>query len=253
MALVKLVTVHPALGTRPGGALRSVALAIDATNGETIGLIDGHALTTRRTAATSVLAARALARPDASRLTIVGAGAVAAALAEAYAASFPLTGIAVWARRAEAAEALAAQLRDKGLPARADADLDAAISDAEIIATATLSTEPLLTPAMVRDGAHLDLIGGYTAAMREAEPRLTASAAIVVDSSAALDAGDLAAPIADGLIDPAGIITLSQLLRGDRVPSPDRRITLFKSVGLAIEDLAAAEMVVAGWRRAGAA
>lgn len=249
LAGVKVVTVHPGLTDRPGGAVRAFYLALDATSGTPLGLVDGHALTVRRTAAASVLAASALARADARRLLIVGAGAVAAELAHAYAALRPIEAITVWARRTEAAKQLAAELADKGLPVVAAHDLDTAVAHADIVSAATLSRLPLIRSMAVRDGTHVDLVGGFTAAMREADDALVARARVVADGAPALEeAGDLAGPIASGALDPSRVTLLADALRGyDRRPGD---VTLFKSVGLALEDLAAAELL---FERLGAA
>ena len=245
LAIVKIVRVH---GARGDGAVRADLLAMDPGTGDWLGRVDGHSLTVRRTAAASVLAAGLLARPDASRLAVIGGGAVAAALAEGYATLFPLTDIAVWTRRPVAAESLAEQLRRSGLPARAEPDRAAAIGRADIVTAATLSTEPLIESRSVRPGTHVDLVGGFTPAMREADDALVERALVVADGPAALgEAGDLAEPIARGRLQPSDVLLLADALR-----SPPERgagdITLFKSVGLALEDLAAADLLFARLR-----
>jgi ornithine cyclodeaminase len=243
LIVVKLVTVHPDLAHRPQGALSATLLALSASDGSVRGLVDGHALTARRTAAASVLAARLLARPDAHRLLVVGAGAVARALAEAYAAASGVRSVSIWARRAQAAEHLAGTLRQGGIDAQASGTLRDAAAEADIISTATLSQAPILTFDMIRPGTHLDLVGGFRPDMREADSRLVAAARVVADSPRALaEAGDLTHPIAEGLLDPAKVIMLDQLIGAPRARDP-HEITLFKSVGLALEDLAAAELL----------
>ncbi len=246
LAVVKLVTVHPHLGARPGGAVRATAVALDAATGEWRALIDGHSLTVRRTAAASVLAARTLARPDSRDLLVVGAGAVAEALARAYAEVFPLRSVSVWARRPEAAATLAAALREAGLPARPALDgLDAAVARADLISAATLSETPLICGGAVRPGAHVDLVGGFRPAMREADDALMARARVWVDTPAALaEAGDLVQPIASGALRAADVGLLADALRSPPPREADG-VTVFKSVGCALEDLAAAELLLA--------
>ncbi|WP_374596699.1 ornithine cyclodeaminase family protein [Sphingosinicella sp.] len=251
---VKLVSVHPALAARPGGAVRGLYVALDAATGEPRALIDGPALTERRTAAASVLAARTLARalvePAASVLLVAGTGQVAHALCRCYAEVVRPQRIMVWGRRSEAAEALAARLAAEGISAEPVRDLGEAVRAADIVSVATLSTAPLIRGADVRPGTHIDLVGGFTPSMREADDALAARAVIVADGPGALEtAGDLTQPIAAGLVDRATVKLLDDILAGRAEGRRnDDEITLFKSVGLALEDLAAAELLLARWR-----
>ena len=241
--IVKLVAAHPDLAHRPQGSLSTTLLVLSATDGSLLGLVDGHALTALRTAATSVLAARLLARADARRLLILGSGSVAFALAQAYVACRRIDDVTIWARRPAATAALAARLGSAGVQARVATDLGRAAAVADIISAATASTTPLLTQSMIAPGTHLDLVGGFTPAMREADDALVAAARVVVDSPLAIiEAGDLAGPVALGRLDPATITTLANLIAAPTLRGPDE-ITLFKSVGLALEDLAAAELL----------
>lgn len=239
---VKIVHVNPGNAALGRPAVNAAYLLSDALTGEPRALLDGGELTDRRTAATSVLAAQFLARPDSCRLLIYGAGRVAAALAECYASAFPLTDIAIASRSGASAEALAGRLAAHGLPARATRAPDPA--GADIIACATLATEPLVHGAALRPGTHLDLVGAYRAGMREADGAALASATLVVDTRAGAmaEAGDILAAIAEGAIgQDHAVAELAELCRGAH---PGRRrageITAFKSVGWAGEDLAAA-------------
>ncbi len=254
LAVVKLVTVHPHLGARPGGAVRAVVLALDADTGETRALIDGHSLTLARTAAASVLAATVLARADSRRLLLVGAGAVAGALARAYATTFALGSVTVWARRPEAAAALARELEREGLPALPAAGaLDAAAAEADIVSAATLSETPLVRGEAVRPGAHVDLVGGFRPAMREADDALMSRAAVWADTPAALaEAGDLVQPLRSGALRHADVRLLADALRAPP-HRPAEAVTVFKSVGCALEDLAAAELLLSRLPSVGAA
>lgn len=241
---VKLVTVHP--GNAPQGlpAVHSTYLLSDVRTGRPVALLDGDTLTERRTAAASALAASYLARPDASRLLLVGAGRVARLLAPAYAAVRTLTQVEVWSRTPARSDALAAELRAMGFKAvRADG-LEAAVGRADIVSCATLATEPLVRGAWLRPGAHLDLIGAFTPAMREADAEAVARAAVFVDTEAAMaEAGELAGV-------PASEVrgTLATLCRGGPARGSAGEVTLFKSVGAAIEDLAAAVLAWSGVR-----
>ena len=177
----------------------------------------------------------------------VGAGRVARLLPAAYRAVRPIARVRVWARSPEQAEALAAQWRAQGFDAQRADDLGAAVSEADIVSCATLATEPLLQGRWLRPGSHLDLIGSFTPAMREADDACWAGAAIYVDTEEALSkSGDLLGPLARGVITPASVRgTLTSLARGEAPGrlSPSER-SVFKSVGTALEDLAAAMLVM---------
>jgi len=244
---VKLVSVHPALAARPGGAVRALYVAIDAATGEPRALIDGAALTERRTAAASVLAAHALARPDSSTLLIVGTGQIAHALCRCYSDVLRPARIMIWGRRAEAVDVMVARLGVEGICTTAIHDLGAAVCSADIVSVATLSNAPLILDADVRPGTHIDLVGGFTPTMREADDALMARAHIVIDGPGALvTAGDLTQPIAAGIVLAGDIALLADVLARRVVGrgAPDD-VTMFKSVGVALEDLAAAELLLA--------
>jgi ornithine cyclodeaminase len=243
---VKVVNVAPgnaALGL-PG--LHASYLLHDATTGRPLALIDGDQITARRTAAASALAASWLAAPQAKHLLLVGAGQVARLLPEAYRAVRPIERISVWARVPDRAAALAAALRAQGFDARPADDLAAAAREADIVSCATLATEALVQGRWLKDGSHLDLIGSFTPAMREADDDCFRGTRLFIDTDEALaKSGDLLGPISRGVIradDVAG--TLASLSRGAVVGRtvPKQR-TVFKSVGTALEDLACAMLV----------
>lgn len=246
---VKIVHVNPSNARQPGlQAVHSTYLLSHGETGQPLCLLDGGTLTDRRTAAASVLAAEYLARPDSSRLLLLGSGKVAHALAEAYAERFPLRDIRVWSRRADSAARLAAHLAEAGLPARAVAQPDPA--GADIISAATLSTTPLLDGAAVEPGTHVDLVGAFRPDMRESDATLMRRARVFVDTRAGAlaEAGDVVQAIAEGAIAAEDIQgDLFDLCQGRR---PGRggaaEITLFKSVGWAGEDLAAAVLAYSG-------
>jgi ornithine cyclodeaminase len=218
--------------------------------GETLAVLDGTRLTHWRTAAASALAARLLARADTERLLVVGAGARAPFLVRAHASVRRYRSIAVWNHRPEGARRLAADLSTMGFNANPAADLEAAVAEADVISCATLATEPLIQGRWLKPGQHLDLVGAFNVSMREADDEALRRAHIFIDTDAALtEGGDVAAGILGGVIDRSAVIAnLPALCRG----APGRRradeITLFKSVGAAIEDLAAAILV---WRKSG--
>jgi ornithine cyclodeaminase len=249
---VKIVTVHPDNPSRGRPSISGTYLLMAARTGEPLAVIDGQALTLWRTAAASALAASYLAREDSSRLLMAGAGALAPYLIAAHASIRPIADVAIWNRTADKAEALASRLAEKGFPARAVTDLEAAARTADIISCATLSRTPLVRGAWLAPGAHIDLVGAFTPEMRESDDEALRRALVFVDTrdGALAEAGDILQPIRSGAFDASGICgDLFDLCRGDadgRLAADD--ITLFKSVGTALEDLAAA---VLAFSRAG--
>jgi alanine dehydrogenase len=239
----KVAQVFPENGAFGLPAVQSLYLLFDGRTGQLLATLDGGELTTRRTVAASSLAVRYLARPDAARLLIVGTGQIAGHLAASHAAVRPIQQVETWGRDPARAEALAAQLRANGFDTRAVTDLEQAVRAADIVSCCTLSHTPLVAGAWLQPGVHVDLIGGFTPLMREVDDDAIRRSAVVVDTFAALtEAGDLASPLRDGVITPDAIWTdLAGLAAGLH---PGRRtaaeITLFKSVGASIEDLAAA-------------
>jgi ornithine cyclodeaminase/alanine dehydrogenase-like protein (mu-crystallin family) len=243
---VKIVNIAPHNAARGLPGLHASYLLFDARSGVPLAAIDGSVLTSRRTAAASALAASFLARSNARRLLVIGAGAVARLLPEAYRTVLPIEEVGVWARAAAKAAVLAAELRHIGIDAAAETDLAAAVARADIVSCATLATTPLVQGRWLAPACHLDLIGSFTPQMREADDDCFAGAAVFVDTEEALQkSGELLGPLSRGIIDAAQLRgTLAALCRGD-VPgrrTPQER-TLFKSVGTALEDLAAATLV----------
>lgn len=243
--ITKLVTVIPIADH----TVRATVLVLDRASGAPLALMDGEAITLRRTAATSALAARRLARADAHTLLVVGNGRLAPWMVRAHAALRPgLRRVMLWARRPTAAQALAAQLSAEGLPVEAVVDLDAALPQAHIVCCATTSREPIVRGEKLASGTHLDLVGGFKPDMREVDDAAVARSRIVVDTytGALVEAGDLHQPLARGVIGREAIVAdLAEILRGTRAGRrSDDDITLFKSVGTALEDLAATQLIL---------
>ncbi len=244
---VKLVTIFPGNARLGESAVHATYAVFDAATGLPLAVLDGTELTRRRTAAASALAARYLAPSDATRLLMVGTGGLAPHIIESHAAVRPISSVRVWGRRMEAAEAVAREFTDRPYAVEAVSDLPAAVRWADIISCATLAETPIVQGAWLRPGQHLDLIGSFTPAMREADDGALARARIYVDSAAALaHSGELLHGFASGVITVVDVRgELSGLVR--RTVSGRRsaeEITLFKSVGHAIEDLAAAELAL---------
>ena len=198
---VKIVNVNP--GNAAGGipSVSSSYLLFDAKTGRHLAALDGGELTDRRTAATAALAASYLAPEDARRLLVVGAGRVAANLADAFRAVRPIEDVTVWNINAENAERLARRLNGAGVRAAAATDLEAAVAGADIISCATLAIEPLIAGAWLRPGQHLDLIGSFRPHMREADDAAVRRARVYIDTEGALkESGDIIGPIRSGAL-----------------------------------------------------
>jgi ornithine cyclodeaminase len=240
---VKVVTVSPDNNALGKPAVMGLYLLLDGLTGEPQALIDGPRLTQWRTACASALAASYLAREDAAELLVIGAGAMAPFLARAHAAVRPIRRIKVWNRTRENAERLVGTLRADGLAAERADDLDAALATADIVSAATISSQPLVKGALLKPGAHVDLVGGFTPAMREADDDAIRRARVYVDTRAGAtkEAGDIVQPLAAGILTHEAIVAdLHALARGEkRGRAGGDEITLFKSVGAALEDLAA--------------
>ncbi|MGH6907206.1 MAG: ornithine cyclodeaminase family protein [Aestuariivirga sp.] len=222
-------------------------LLIEAATGATVALMDGTELTRRRTAAASALAADYLAREDASRLVLVGAGALGRHFVRAHAAVRSIGSVSIFNRSPAKAEALAEELKAGGINATAVSDLEGAVRQADIVACVTTSTAPVVRGAWLKPGVHVDLAGAFKPTMRETDGEAVGRARVYVDTreGAMAEAGDLLQARAEGKFDFAGIRgDLFDLCRG-RVKGreSDKEITLFKSCGTALEDLATAIMV----------
>jgi alanine dehydrogenase len=254
---IKLVTVFPDNVTRALPSVFGQYVLLDGRTGQSLALLDGTMLTKRRTACASGLAARYLAPHNAARLLMIGTGALAPHLVRVHAKVRPIREVAIWGRRPAQAEALAQQLA-ASLPAaigrpiavHAVTDRKTAVGDADIVSCATLSKQPLVEGDWLRKGQHIDLVGAYTPEMRESDDKAVWRARVHVDTRAGAlkEAGDIVQAIRNGTIDEDDVIAdLFELVRGQqtgRLAGDDASITLFKSVGTALEDLAAAELAV---------
>jgi len=245
---VKIVTITPGNGGRHLPAVQGIYLLLDGLTGAPKALMEGKTLTVRRTAAASALAATYCARADASMHLMVGAGALARPLIEAHRAARPIAKTLLWARKADQAEAKAAECRKAGIAVEVARDLEAAARQADVISCGTLSPEPLIRGAWLKPGAHLDLVGAYLPELRESDDEAVRRATLFCDTRAGAlkEGGDLVQPLKAGVIKEADVAAdLADLCKG-RHPGRKRadEITLFKSVGTAIEDLAAAKLML---------
>ena len=248
---MKSVTVFPDNAARSGKpSIAGMYLLLSTETGETLAILDATRLTAWRTAAASALAARYLARTDATRMLMVGAGALAHFLIRAHASVRPIADVMIWNRTRAGADNLADAFAGSSLRVRAVDDLAAAARQADLISTATISSEPLVHGAWLRPGTHVDSVGAFRADMRETDDALVAGARVYVDTYAGAfgEAGDILQPLN------AGVIAKNHV-RGDLADlvsgavsgrSTAAEITFFKSVGASIEDLAAAIAVYEG-------
>lgn len=244
---IKIITVFPDNSRQALPSVHGTYLLLDAATGMPRALLDGTALTLRRTAAASALAADFLARRDAAVHLMVGTGALAAHLIRAHATVRPIRAVRVWGRNPGKAAALAARFAAEGIAAAAVVDLETAVGEADIVTCATLARDPLIRGTWLKPGTHLDLVGGFTPDMREADDAAVARAEVYIDTDAALrEAGDIVQPLRSGVLAREDIRgDLFALCRGEAAGRRDAaQITLFKSVGTALEDLAAAQLAL---------
>jgi len=243
----KIVSVYPDNAKLNKPSVYGSYMLMSGETGEPLALIDGTTLTAWRTAAASALAARYLAREDAEHLVMVGAGALSAHLIRAHAAARPIKRVTLWNRTRSRAVSTAFALHAAGIEPTIADDLEAAVRTADIVSCATLSAEPLVQGQWLKKGAHLDLVGAFTPKMREADDEAVRRSRVYVDvrASAPKGSGDIAVPLKKKILNAADIQgDLFELCRSE-VKGRKRKdeITLFKSVGNAIEDLAAAMLV----------
>ena len=245
---VKIATAFPDNGARNLAMIMATYLLMDGETGAPLAMIDGVALTVRRTACASALAARYLAREDCERLLMVGTGQLAPHLILAHASVRPICNVLIWGRTPAKARKLAKALNRPDMKVDWTEDLASAASGAHIISCATASPDPVVKGEWLSDGVHVDLVGGYRPDMREVDDEAIRRARVFVDTreGACVEAGDIVQPIESGLLRPDDVAAdLFDLTRGDRAGRRHYdQITLFKSVGTALEDLAAAQLIV---------
>lgn len=244
---VKVVNVVPGNAERNLPAVHGQYLLSDARTGELLAMVDGGELTARRTAAASALAARYLARPDARHLLVLGTGRLAPNLVAAHMAIRSIEEVTIWGRSRDKCEQFARDLNAQlPITIRAASNLREALGQADIVSAATLSSEPLIKGSALKPGVHVDLVGAFKPTMRESDDDLIRRAEIYVDTREGCmsEGGDIVQPLQSGLISPGDIkADLYELCRGEHPGrQEDDAITMFKSVGAALEDLAGATL-----------
>ncbi|MEE4350177.1 MAG: ornithine cyclodeaminase family protein [Pacificimonas sp.] len=247
---VKMSGVFPDNPARGAEVVAETYLLMDRSTGRTEAVFDALELTNRRTAAASALAARALARPNASTLLVMGTGSLAPCMAEAHASVRSYSRILIWGRDEAKADAVAETLRARGLPAEAAAKAEAAVREADVVTTVTSSSEPIIHGAWLSPGQHIDLVGAHSPNSREADTEAMTKSLVFADVTANVlrEAGEILIPLGRNEIK-------EDVIRGDLLDLIDTQpadhrseddITLFKSVGFAAEDLIAAMAALDG-------
>ncbi|GAA4756022.1 ornithine cyclodeaminase family protein [Actinomycetospora chibensis] len=252
----KLLTVYPA-NEAQGFPVHQAAIAVfDPATGEMLALVNGDLLTAARTAACSARSIRHLARPGSRVLAVLGNGPQAREHARYACRVHDFADVRVGARDPAKAAALAADLEGEGLPARGTT-IDDAIADADVVCAATSTVEPLLRRGHVRPGTHIASVG-YIPDGREVDAAILREALVVVEHRETClqpfpaGSNDLAELVAAGELDPDGVVEIGELVHGRRAGREDEdRVTVFKSVGVAVQDAAAASVVLAAARREG--
>lgn len=244
---VKMVTVSPENGRLVLPVIHGLYVLFNAVDGRPLLSMDARLLTARRTAATSALASTFLSREDTTTLLMIGTGALARELIPAHASVRPIKKVLIWGRDPLKAEKLASAIHMEGVVVQRCISIPKGLEEADIISCATVSATALIEGRWLRPGQHVDLVGAYRPDMRESDDDVIRRTSIFVDSrsTAPVEAGDLAMPIRDGVIMPDDVQgDLFELCKGAASGRTGlNEITLFKSVGHALEDLVAAKLV----------
>ena len=241
-ALVKVATVFPGNAAKGPPTISGVVSLFDDVTGDLSALVDFHLVTKWKTAGDSLLSASRLARKDAREFLLVGAGAVARSMVEAYSSVFPEARFTVWSRTRESAAAMGLAVAD---------DLEAAVRKADVICSATMATSPLIKGDWLQPGQHIDLIGAYKPGMREVDDRAMQRARVFVDSRKTTihHIGELIEPIASGAITEADVVADFYDDPALYTRRSEDEITIAKNGGGAHLDLMTASYIADCWRR----
>ena len=244
---VKTATIFPGNPARDLPSVNGGVSLFSDADGTLEAIVDFHLVTKWKTAGDSLLAAKRLARPDSETILIVGAGTVAHSLYEAYSSAFPQARFQVWNRSSEGAARMASAFPDV-TPVH---DLEEAVRGADIVTSATMSTQPLIRGEWLRPGQHIDLIGAYRPDMREADDAALARARVFVDSrETTLDhIGELKIPLENGVMSREDVVAdYYDLPSGRFARQGEDEITLFKNGGGAHLDLMTSRYILGAWR-----
>ena len=243
---IKIVTVSPDNYQRQLPAIHGIYVLFDAVTGIPQMLLDAKELTVRRTAAASALASKYLSKENSETLLMIGTGTLAPHLILAHASVRPIKKVIIWGRNQMKARSLAEDISQERFEVTAASNLTDSLSKADIISSATLSSKPLVLGEKIIEGQHIDLVGSYKKDMREADNEAISKSMIYVDTKAAMEeSGDLLIPLQEEVITPSDIMAdLFQLCKNRTLARKSATdITLFKSVGYALEDLVAAQQI----------
>jgi alanine dehydrogenase len=243
----KLITVMPANAERGGTTVNGIYVLLDGHSGVPLATFSARSLTAVRTAGVCALATSLMSRPDASVLLVIGTGYLVPYLIDAYRAVRSLERVVIWGRDAGKAAALAQRFHGLQLTVEASTDLTRALHEAHLISSATLARDPLVRGDLLSLGTHVDLVGSFTPEMHEGDLQLFRVSRLVVDCLQAFEeSGDLIEPLHAGIIS-RNVPDLTALLKDPVLGrQSDREITVFKTVGTGLADLAAARYV---WQR----
>ena len=245
---IKIVSVFPENTTNNMNAVHANYFLMNANDGKPVAVMDGTELTLRRTACASALAADYLVNKNVDTLLMIGTGNLAPHMIKAHCVVRNYSRILIWGRNEEKAERLALSLNIKDKEILAKNDLKEALNVADVISCATLTQKPLIMGDWIKPGQHLDLVGAFTPDMAEADSKAIAKSKVVVDTyeGALSESGELINALKEGRIKKEHILSdLRELVLEEKnIRKDSNDITLFKSVGTALEDLAAAELVV---------
>lgn len=240
---VKIATVSPKNRSYDLPAIQAIYVLLNAVTGTMKATMQAKSLTAKRTAAASALASSFLSRSDSSSLLMIGTGALSTNLIRAHATVRPIKNVYVWGRNLEKAQSVCEQLKDEKFKCQVLETIADKISDVDIISCATLSKTPLVLGKYLNAGQHIDLVGAYKKDMREADDEVIMKASVFVDTfDGLLESGDIAIPIENGILTKEKIKgNLFSFCSGKNKGRNDiKEITVFKSVGHALEDLVAA-------------
>ena len=245
---IKIVSVFPENTTNNMNAVHANYFLMNANDGKPVAVMDGTELTLRRTACASALAADYLVNKNVDTLLMIGTGNLAPHMIKAHCVVRNYSRILIWGRNEEKAERLALSLNIKDKEILAKNDLKEALNVADVISCATLTQKPLIMGDWIKPGQHLDLVGAFTPDMAEADSKAIAKSKVVVDTyeGALSESGELINALKEGHIKKKHILSdLRELVLEEKdIRTDSNDITLFKSVGTALEDLAAAELVI---------
>ncbi len=244
---IKMINILPGNAARGLPVIQGVIQLFSCNTGNPIASVDGGAVTALRTAAASALATRELARADARSLGLLGTGVQALSHFHCIRAVRDIESVCVWGRNPERAAVLGQQLQELGPCEIRVVDTPAEAAACDIVCTLTASPEPIVERAWVQDGAHVNVVGSHSLQTREVDTALVAAAEVYVDleSSMLAEAGDIMIPVEEGAITLDHVVgEIGKVLAGD-IPgrSRDSAITLYKSLGVAAQDLYAAHRI----------